>query len=211
MLVNPITDGIVLDHITAGKGMELYKILRLSELECAVAIITNANSVKMGKKDIIKIDGEVALDLDVIAYVDPGVTVNIIRDGKVIESGAQPLTIKALSYASLGEIDFQKTDVRNHYLAFSFSVNGEVVSSGTVLFTKPKHFRFIDPKLRVEVVDDEIIVKADAFAKYVFIYNENDDLILSDNFFDMHKGEKRIKILSGEAKNLQVKTVFDIK
>ena len=85
MLVNPITDGIVLDHITAGKGMELYKILRLSELECAVAIITNANSVKMGKKDIIKIDGEVALDLDVIAYVDPGVTVNIIRDGKVIE------------------------------------------------------------------------------------------------------------------------------
>ena len=85
MLVNPITDGIVLDHLTAGKGMELYKILRLSELECAVAIITNANSVKMGKKDIIKIDGEVALDLDVIAYVDPGVTVNIIRDGKVIE------------------------------------------------------------------------------------------------------------------------------
>ena len=85
MLVNPITDGIVLDHITAGKGMELYKILGLSELECAVAIITKANSVKMGKKDIIKIDGEVKLDLDVIGYVDPGVTVNIIHDGKVLE------------------------------------------------------------------------------------------------------------------------------
>ena len=85
MLVNPITDGIVLDHITAGKGMELYKILGLSELECAVAIITKASSVKMGQKDIIKIDGEVKLDLDVIGYVDPGVTVNIIRDGKVLE------------------------------------------------------------------------------------------------------------------------------
>ena len=85
MLVNPITDGIVLDHITAGKGMELYKILRLSELECAVAIITNANSVKMGKKDIIKIDGEVTLDLDVIAYVDPGVTVDIIKDGVLVD------------------------------------------------------------------------------------------------------------------------------
>ena len=85
MLVNPITDGIVLDHITAGKGLELYKILGLSELECAVPIITNASSVKMGKKDIIKIDGEVKLDLDVIGYVDPGVTVNIIHDGKVLE------------------------------------------------------------------------------------------------------------------------------
>lgn len=85
MLVNPIKDGIVLDHITAGRGMELYKILGLDELECAVAIITNANSVKMGKKDIIKIDGEVKLDLDVIGYVDPGVTINIIRDAVVVE------------------------------------------------------------------------------------------------------------------------------
>ena len=85
MLVNPIRDGIVLDHITAGKGMELYKILRLNELECTVAIITNATSVKMGKKDIIKIDGEVTLDLDVIGYVDPGVTVNVIRDAVVVE------------------------------------------------------------------------------------------------------------------------------
>ena len=85
MIIGQIENGIVLDHITAGKGLELYKILGLSELECAVAIITNASSVKMGKKDIIKIDGEVKLDLDVIGYVDPGVTVNIIHDGKVLE------------------------------------------------------------------------------------------------------------------------------
>ncbi len=85
MLVNPIKDGIVLDHITAGKGMELYKILGLSELECTVAVITNATSVKMGKKDIIKIDGVVKLDLDIIGYIDPGVTVNIIRDAVVVE------------------------------------------------------------------------------------------------------------------------------
>ena len=85
MLVNPIKNGIVLDHITAGKGMELYKILRLKDLDCTVAIITNAASVKMGSKDIIKIDGEVALDLDIIGYVDPGVTVNIIKDSEVVE------------------------------------------------------------------------------------------------------------------------------
>lgn len=85
MLVNPIKNGIVLDHISAGNGMKLYKILRLNELECPVAIITNAYSQKMGKKDIIKIDGTVELDLDVIGYIDPGVTINKIEDSVVVE------------------------------------------------------------------------------------------------------------------------------
>ena len=85
MLVNPIKNGTVLDHITAGRGMELYRILKLNELECPVAIITNAYSLKMDRKDIIKIDGEASLDLNVIGYVDPGVTVSIIRDGDVAQ------------------------------------------------------------------------------------------------------------------------------
>lgn len=85
MLVNPIKNGTVLDHITAGKGMELYKILKLNELECPVAIITNAYSLKMNKKDIIKIDGTVKLDLDIVGYIDPGVTVSTITDGEVTE------------------------------------------------------------------------------------------------------------------------------
>ena len=85
MLVNPIKNGIVLDHISAGNGMKLYKILRLIELECPVAIITNAYSQIMGKKDIIKIDGTVELDLDVIGYIDPGVTINKIEDSVVVE------------------------------------------------------------------------------------------------------------------------------
>ena len=87
MIINPITDGIVLDHIKAGKGMELYHILKLDELECAVAIIKNANSVKMGKKDIIKIDQVIDLNLDVLGYIDPGITVNIIQDGKRVKHG----------------------------------------------------------------------------------------------------------------------------
>ena len=64
--------------------------------------------------------------------------------------------------------------------------------------------------MEISVNGDEITVKADAFARYVYIYNENDDLILSDNFFDMEKGEKTVKILSGNATNLQVKTLFDL-
>lgn len=87
MIINPITDGIVLDHIQAGKGMELYHILKLDELECAVAIIKNANSVKMGKKDIIKIDKVIDLNLDVLGYIDPGITVNIIQDGNRVKHG----------------------------------------------------------------------------------------------------------------------------
>ena len=85
MIIGQIKDGIVLDHISAGNGMKLYKILRLNELECPVAIITNAYSQKMGKKDIIKIDGTVELDLDVIGYIDPGVTINKIEDSVVVE------------------------------------------------------------------------------------------------------------------------------
>lgn len=81
MLINPIENGIVIDHIKAGKGMQLYNTLHLGELSCSVAIIKNANSEKMGKKDIIKIDEVIDLDLDIIGYIDPGITVNIIRNG----------------------------------------------------------------------------------------------------------------------------------
>ena len=81
MRVSSIENGIVLDHITAGKAMELYKALGLDELPCLVAIITNADSKKMGRKDIIKIDAEIELNLDIIGYIDPNITVNVIKDG----------------------------------------------------------------------------------------------------------------------------------
>lgn len=132
-------------------------------------------------------------------------------DGEEIYSVIDPIEVKALSYNSLDEINFNKTDVYNNYLSYSFEYEGKIVSSGTVLFTKPKHFNFKDPKIQLEVKGDEIIVKANAYAKYVYIYNENDDLILSDNFFDMDKGEKVVKIISGETTSLKVKSVFDIK
>ncbi len=81
MIIGQIKDGIVLDHITAGRGMEIYKILGLGDLDCVVAMIKNADSEKMGKKDIIKIGRVIDLDFDVLGYIDPGITVNIIRDG----------------------------------------------------------------------------------------------------------------------------------
>ena len=85
MIIGQIKDGIVLDHITAGRSMEIYNILGLDKLECTVAMIQNAPSEKMGKKDIIKISTLMDLNFDVLGYIDPGITVNIIRDGKVSE------------------------------------------------------------------------------------------------------------------------------
>ena len=85
MNVDSIRDGIVIDHIAAGCGMKLYRLLGLETLEAPVAMITNVVSRKLGRKDIIKVDAAIDVDLDIIGYVDPGATVNIIRDGKLKE------------------------------------------------------------------------------------------------------------------------------
>ena len=85
MNVDSIRDGIVIDHIAAGCGMELYRLLGLESLDAPVAMITHAVSGKRGRKDIIKIDAAIDVDLDIIGYVDPGATVNIIRDGEIRE------------------------------------------------------------------------------------------------------------------------------
>ena len=85
MNIDSIQNGVVLDHITAGRGMKLYELLGLETLDCSVALIKNVNSRKQGKRDIIKIDADIPVNLDVIGYVDPGITVNIIRNGELVE------------------------------------------------------------------------------------------------------------------------------
>ncbi len=85
MRIDSIQNGIVIDHITAGKGMEIYNLLGLGKLECMVAIIMNASSEKMGRKDIIKIDAAIELDTDALGFVDPGATVSIIENAVTIE------------------------------------------------------------------------------------------------------------------------------
>ena len=85
MNIDSIVNGAVIDHITAGRGMRLYELLHLNQVDYPVAIIKNVNSRKLGKKDIIKVDADIPLNFDVIGYVDPGVTVNLIHDGKLVE------------------------------------------------------------------------------------------------------------------------------
>ena len=85
MTIDSIKNGIVLDHITAGKSMDIYRILELDRLECSVAIIKNVTSKKAGRKDIIKIDCLIDLNLEVLGYIDPGITVNIVKDGEIVK------------------------------------------------------------------------------------------------------------------------------
>lgn len=91
MNIDSILNGVVIDHITAGRGMRLYELLGLESLECSVALIKNVSSKKQGKKDIIKIDADIPVDFDVIGFVDPGATVNIIRDGVLVEKRSIPM------------------------------------------------------------------------------------------------------------------------
>ena len=85
MNIDSIQNGIVIDHITAGKGMEIYHLLQLEKLDYSVALLMNASSNKMGKKDIIKVNADIDIDMNALGYVDPGATVVIIRDSKVVE------------------------------------------------------------------------------------------------------------------------------
>lgn len=84
MNIDSINNGIVIDHIQAGKSMEIYKYLGLEDLECSVAIIKNVKSKKTGKKDIIKIDNNIDINMDILGYIDTNITVNIIKEGKIV-------------------------------------------------------------------------------------------------------------------------------
>lgn len=85
MNVDGVRTGIVLDHIKAGKSMEIYNYLGLDKLDCAVALLQNVHSTKYGKKDIIKIDSDMELDFDVLGYIDSNITVNRVKDGKLLK------------------------------------------------------------------------------------------------------------------------------
>ena len=142
-----------------------------------------------------------------------GQVVATLRNSRseILSTATYSVRIEPLSVLHLDEVDFGKTDVRNNYYAFDLLVDGEVVSAGTVLFTAPKHFDFVDPELEVYLDGDEIVVKSSAYAKSVEIYSPDSDFILSDNFFDMNAGEKRVKIIEGTPGELGVRSVYDIR
>lgn len=99
MNIDSIKNGYVIDHIKAGRGMQVYNQLRLNELDCQVAIITNAKSKKSGTKDIIKIDRDIPIDLDVLGFIDHNITVNVVKDDCIIEKRKLSLPEKIVNVA----------------------------------------------------------------------------------------------------------------
>lgn len=99
MNIDSIKNGIVIDHIQAKKGMEIYELLKLNELDCSVAVITNAKSKKMGRKDIIKIDKDFKVNIDMIGFIDPNITINIVKDDKIVEKFHAELPEKIVNIA----------------------------------------------------------------------------------------------------------------
>ena len=83
--IDSIQNGIVIDHIQAGKGMRIYELLELDKLDCCVALIKNARSSKLGRKDIIKIEGDLAINSDVLGFIDNNITVGTIKNGELVK------------------------------------------------------------------------------------------------------------------------------
>lgn len=116
-------------------------------------------------------------------------------DSSVVRQEETQVAVPALSSVWLDKVEFPEVDYFSQYVSYEAWEEGKCISEGTVIFSYPKYFRYLDPKLSYRVEGDEIIVTAETYAKGVEILNENEDLILSDNYFDMNAGEKRVKIL----------------
>ena len=131
-------------------------------------------------------------------------------DSTLIESGESTVTVPALTSVWLDDMEFADMDIHNEYVTYALEMDEKPVSFGTVLLVAPKHFRFVDPQLSVRVEGDEIVVSAKAYAKAVMIEDAAGTLKLSDNFFDMDAGERRVKIIEGKPEGLSVRSVYNI-
>lgn len=136
-----------------------------------------------------------------------------LRDAgaRIKRQGEESLCIPALSSAWLEEETMRDAQLYSDYVSYECYRNGQCVSEGTVMFCAPKHFQFIDPMLRVFADGNELVIRANTYAKSVEIINEQDDLLLDDNYFDMNGGEKRVKILKGKAEGLKIRSVYNIR
>lgn len=136
-----------------------------------------------------------------------------LRDAraKVLRSGEKQLFVPALSAVWMDRVELPEADLYGEYVSYECYQGEQVISGGTVLFTAPKHFRFVNPALQIRVEGDEIVVSADAYARSVEILNGDDTMLLSDNYFDMNAGERRVKILKGKPEGLRIRSVYDVR
>jgi beta-mannosidase len=145
---------------------------------------------------------------------DKAVTVKWqLRDASanILREEIKPLKVPALSSVWLERIELPDVKIYEEYVSYQAYIDEEEVSAGTVIFSYPKYFRYENPKLSVSVSGKYITVSSEKYAKSVEILNENEDLILSDNYFDLNGDSKTVEVLSGEIDTLRVRSVYNIR
>ncbi len=131
-------------------------------------------------------------------------------DGKILLEDSAELNIKMLTAIYLDELIFPGIDIYNTYFYYELFEEDRLISSGSVIFSLPKYFQFENPHLTFEVSGDMITVMSDCYAKSVEILNENEDIILSDNYFDMNPGKRTVQVIKGDVDKLRLRSVYDI-
>ena len=136
-----------------------------------------------------------------------------LRDasGAVKEGMTSKVHVPALTAEWMEKVPLPQALLYEDHVAYRLIENGEIIGEGSVIFCPPKYYRFADPQLNIRREGDEVVVTAQAYAKDVEILNANEDLLLSDNYFDMEPGERRIKIIRGSAEKLRIRSTYDIR
>lgn len=132
-------------------------------------------------------------------------------EAEILREETEIVSVPALTSVWLDKVELPEVDVFTEYVSFEAWEKGEKISEGTVIFSYPKYFKYEEPNLKWSVEGNTITVSADTYAKSVEILNENEDLVLSDNYFDLNGDSKTVEILRGKPENIRVRSVFDIR
>lgn len=212
----PVASWSSIDYYGRWKALHYYAkrffapILLSCEEEGLLSQSLNVNAEPFDIKKSIR------LNVSNETRYDETVTIRCqVRDAaaEIIEEDEITLTVNALSSKWMDAIQLPDLSLYEHYVSYQLIKDGQQVSEGTVLFCPPKYFHFEEPSLLYRIEDNEIVIFSDVFAKSVEIRNKNDDLILSDNFFDLNgrNEEKRVTILKGEPDGITIRSVYDIR
>ena len=131
-------------------------------------------------------------------------------DGVELYGETTPICVPALSAKWEEQRTLPSLDPKTQHLFYCVEADGEILSQGTTLFVAPKEYSFAAPKLQACIDGEEIVVKSNAYAAQVELEGVDGDLLLSDNYFDMERGEKRVRILSGNATMVRVRSLYDL-
>ncbi len=210
----PVASWSSIDYYGRWKALHYYEkrffapVLLSCEEEGILTQDTNPNAepYEVIKSVRFNISNETMRDRDVTVEWE-------LRDavGTVKESRSEQVHVPALSAVWLEKELLPQASLYDDHVAYRLLENGEVIGEGSVIFCQPKYYKFENPQLSLRVEGDEIVVTAGAYAKDVEILNADEDMLLSDNYFDMEPGERRVKILRGRGEGLRVRSTYDIR